>query len=190
MTGDSADDEGSPADRWEVFGSERVHENPWFSVRKDGVRHANGANLEYYVVDHGSVAIGVVVRRAGRYMLIRQFRFIVDRFVWAIPSGGVEPGESLEDAARRELLEETGLKAIQLRHLLHYFPSYGCSNQRFELFLADDPEDTDGDFDPAEVIDTRWFEKDELLQLLQKNGIVDGLSLVPLLHVLTFHPPA
>lgn len=184
------EEDGSPDERWEVSGSERVHENPWFSVRKDGVRHPNGANLEYYVVDHRSVAIGVVVRRAGRYLLIRQFRFIVDQFVWAIPSGGVEPGESLEEAARRELFEETGLKADRLRHLLHYFPSYGCSNQRFELFLADDPLDTDEGFDPGEVIDTRWFDKDELLQLLNTNGIVDGLSLVPLLHVLTFHPPA
>ena len=189
MTRGPADDEGSPADRWEVSRSERVHENPWFSVRKDGVRHPNGGSLEYYVVDHRSVAIGVVVRRADRYLLIRQFRFIVDQFVWAIPSGGVEPGESLEEAARRELFEETGLKATRMQHLLHYFPSYGCSNQRFELFLADDSRDTGQGFDSNEVIDTRWFDKNELLDLIHGNGIVDGLSLVPLLYVLTFHSP-
>lgn len=189
MSREISSDKESRSDRWEVSSSESVHRNPWFSVRKDSVRHPNAGSLEYYVVDHRSVAVGVVVRRANRYLLVRQFRFIVDQFVWAIPSGGVEPGESLEAAARRELREETGLQATEMRHLLHYFPSYGYSNQRFELFLADDPQDTGHGFDNNEVIETRWFDQNEVRDLLSSNRIVDGLSLVPLFYVLTFHPP-
>src|SRR5207253_2385792 len=94
----------------------------------------------YYSIDFPNRAVCVVVRRGDEFLLIRQYRFIVDEHVWAIPSGGVENGESIVDAATREMEEETGYRpSTPLEHLVGYYPSYGSGNQRFELFLADDP---------------------------------------------------
>ena len=59
-----------------------------------------------------------------------------DEFVWAIPSGGVGEGETEAEAALRELEEETGYRAREAREILSYYPSYGCGNQRFVLFVA------------------------------------------------------
>jgi 8-oxo-dGTP pyrophosphatase MutT (NUDIX family) len=124
------------------------------------------------------------VRRRDQFLFIHQYRVIVDEHVWAIPSGGAEKGESIEAAAAREMEEETGYRPSKpLEHLLGYYPSYGCGNQRFELFLAEDPVLV-REPDPREVIETRWFGKNEVLEMISRNGIVDGLSLTPLLFVL------
>ena len=134
-----ADDEFG---RWSAQVEGVLHANPWFSILQQAVRRPDGSVGTHYTVHHARPAVGIVARENDRFLLIRQHRFIIDQLVWAIPSGNIEPGESAVDAAARELLEETGLEASSLRPLIHYFPTYGCSDQRFELFLADivDPE--------------------------------------------------
>jgi 8-oxo-dGTP pyrophosphatase MutT (NUDIX family) len=159
--------------------------NRWFAVLEQKVTRPDGSTTPYFTIDFPQPSVGVVVRRGGDFLMIRQYRFIVREHVWAIPSGGVEPGEEPAAAAAREMEEETGYRASgPLRHLLGYYPSYGCGNQRFELFLADNPVRVNETPDPQEVMGTRWFSKRELLAMIARNGIVDGLSLTPLLAVL------
>lgn len=161
-----------------------VLENPWFSVQEQDVVLPTGQNLLYYTIRFPRPAVGIVVRRGDEYLLIHQYRFIVDEFVWAIPSGGVGEGESLETAARRELLEETGYEAGPLTHLHSYYASFGSTDQRFEIFLAEEPKLVSDRFDENEVISRRWFHRDDIVALIGRNGVVDGLSLTALLLVL------
>jgi 8-oxo-dGTP pyrophosphatase MutT (NUDIX family) len=135
----------------------------------------------YYTLDFPRAAVGVVARRGNGILLIRQYRFIVDHFVWAIPSGGVDKDEDAAAAARRELAEETGHVAGTVRRLHSYFPSYGCGNQEFHLFEALDVEPGPAAFDRNEVLEVRWFETAEVRRMLLAEEIVDGLSLAPLL---------
>ena len=165
---------------WKVHSSERLLENPWFSIVRRDVELPDGTHIDFQSVDFPRPAVGVVARRADEILLIRQYRVTIDREVWAIPSGGVDEGEAAVDAARRELVEETGFEAGSMRPLVAYHPSYGATNQLFELFLADDLVPADRDFDPNEVLDTRWFSRGEVLDLLFANEIVDGLSATPL----------
>jgi ADP-ribose pyrophosphatase len=159
--------------------------NPWFAVVEQKVTRPDGSTTPYFTIDFPRPSVGVVVRRAEHFLLIRQYRFIVGEYVWAIPSGGVEPGEDPSIAAAREMEEETGYRTRKpLRHLFGYYPSYGCGNQRFELYLADDPIQVKETVDPQEVMSTRWFSRDELVAMIARNQIVDGLSLTPLLALL------
>ena len=158
--------------------------NPWFSVLLQSVKGSEGADKTYYTLDFPTPAVGIVMCRGDEILLIRQYRFIIDQYVWAIPSGGVSEGEKLEDAAVREMLEETGYECASLRPILSFYPSYGCSNQRFEIFRADNPADSGEMFDASEVLSLKWFSRQEVLDLIMQNGIVDGLSLAPLLLVL------
>jgi 8-oxo-dGTP pyrophosphatase MutT (NUDIX family) len=159
--------------------------NAWFGVVEQKVTRPDGSTVPYFTIDFPRPSVGVVVRREDEFLLIRQYRFIVGEYVWAIPSGGVEPGEDPGVAAAREMEEETGYRARgPLRHLFGYYPSYGCGNQRFELYLADDPLQVKTSPDPREVISTHWFGRDELARMIARNQIVDGLSLTPLLAVL------
>jgi ADP-ribose pyrophosphatase len=171
--------------RWRARVLDTRHENPWFSVLEQRVDRPDGRSSTYFTIHHRTPAVGIVVRNDDRLLLLRQHRFIVNEFVWAIPSGGVEPDETPRQAAERELLEEAGMRATTLTHLLYYYPTYGCSDQRFELFLADAPHVGEPGVHDAEVIGRRWFSTDEVLRLIATNAIVDGLSLVPLLYVLS-----
>jgi ADP-ribose pyrophosphatase len=170
---------------WKVEPLETLTRNPWFGVLKQKVTQPDGTTSPYYTIDFPNRAVGIVIRRGDEFLFIRQYRFIVDEHVWAIPSGGAENGESHAEAAAREMEEETGYKPSKpLKHILGYYPSYGCGNQRFELFLAEDPVPVREIADTREVISTRWFKKQEVLGMISRNEIVDGLSLTPLLLVL------
>ncbi len=168
---------------WQAGAARTVAENPYFSVLNRDVIAPDGSARIYHTIQFPRPAIGVVVRRGTDFLLLHQYRFIVDEYVWAIPSGGVEPGESLEQAAIRELREETGLVARSLRLLMKCYASYGCSNQQFVIFLAEDlqPSPQGDNYDPNEVISWRWFTREEVLQMVLANGIVDNLSLSPIL---------
>jgi ADP-ribose pyrophosphatase len=144
----------------------------------------DGTSKTYHTIQFPRPAIGVVVRRGTDFLLLHQYRFIVNEYVWAIPSGGIEPGESPEQAAIRELREETGLVVKSVRPLMHCYASYGCSDQQFLIFLADEAEPSQGDYDKNEVISWRWFTCEDVLHMIMVNGIVDNLSLSPILLVL------
>ena len=173
-----SDDDPRP---WQASTLQTLVKNPHFSVLLQNVIVPDGTAKTYYTIQFPRPAIGVVVRRGTDFLLLHQYRFIVDEFVWAIPSGGVEAGESLEQAAMRELREETGLVVNSVRPLMHCYASYGCSNQQFVILLAQDPEPSPASYDKNEVISWRWFSREEILQMVLTNRIVDNLSLSPIL---------
>jgi ADP-ribose pyrophosphatase len=160
---------------------EILSQNPYFSVVKKQLNSYDGSSNQYYIVEFPHPAVGVLVTRGTEVLLIRQFRPIVNEYVWAIPSGGVSLEETPAEAAARELEEETGFRATSLVPWMNCYASYGCSNQRFEIFWASEAVETERGFDPAEVISVRWFSQAELRELILGNGIVDNLSLSPLL---------
>jgi ADP-ribose pyrophosphatase len=168
-------------DRWTVEARDCVLQNPWFSVLRSEVRTPLGTPLTYWSVDYQRVGVGVVPRREGQILLVHQHRFLVDRHVWAIPSGGAERGEDPAQSAARELLEETGHAAASLTELIRYFPSYGAGNQEFILYEAQLGPEAPRDFDLDEVLQRRWFPQAEVRRMALAGEIVDGLSLVPLL---------
>ena len=79
---------------WKVELLDTLTRNPWFGVLLQKVTQPDGSSEPYYTIDFPHRAVGVVVRRGDEFLFIRQYRFIVDEHVWAIPSGGAEKGES------------------------------------------------------------------------------------------------
>jgi ADP-ribose pyrophosphatase len=172
-----------PTPPWSATVRASLLETPYFNVLLQDVRVTDGSARTYVTIDFPRPAVAIVPCRGDEILLVRQYRFIVDEYVWAIPSGSADAGESLGTAASRELFEETGYVADTVEPLLWCYASYGCSNQRFETFVARGLRLT-GSFDPNEVMDTRWFTRQEVRELIGKNGVVDSLSLSPLLFVL------
>ena len=101
---------------------------------------------------------------------------------WSIPGGLLETGARLEDAVRRETLEETGLRAKKWKKLVTFFPSPGYVEEKMTIFLA--TELTEGESKPMEDerIETRWFTKKELRDLLTTNKILDAKTMIGFLY--------
>jgi ADP-ribose pyrophosphatase len=144
------DPEDPPLD--ETLSSRRGFDGAWVHVRVDDVRLPTGRVTTREVVEHpGSVAI-VGVTSDDNVLLLRQSHHTIGRTLLGIPAGTLEPGESPEACARRELTEETGYRAGRLTQLASYYTSPGYTDERLTIFHAADCEPAGGEIDPDELI--------------------------------------
>ena len=116
------------------------------------VRTPHGKVLSRQVLEHpGCVAI-IPRTASGKYILVRQYRFPLAKHLWEFPAGGREPGESFSAAARRELMEEIGMRPGRLQKIIAFFPTPGVSGEKMHLYLASSlrpasaPKDEDEEF--------------------------------------------
>ena len=109
-----------------------------------------------------------------RIMLVKQYRLPANRFLWELPAGKLDEGEKPLQAAKRELAEETGLRAKTWKKLTWFYPSPSYVEEMMTIFLATDL--TQGDAKPMqdERIETRWFKKKEVRDMLRSNEIIDA----------------
>jgi len=171
---------------WEVHGERSVYDSAWVSMSLVDVEVPDGARFDHHVVRLPRPAVGVVVRGPGptgedSVLLLWRHRFITGSWGWEVPAGGVDPGETLESAAAREVLEETGWAPGPLRRMHGYHPSNGLSDQRFELYAAAGAVHVGEPSDPAESLKVEWVPVARLRELLAGGEVVDGLSLTALL---------
>lgn len=168
---------------WTTLSSREVYLNPWIRVREDDVLKPNGTPGIYGVVEYRNRAVGVVpIDDEDHTWLVGQYRYTQNRYEWEIPEGGCPEGESLEDCARRELLEETGLVAAQLEPLLLDLQlSNSVSNETAHLFVArqltqeaPQPEDT-------EQLAIRRLPLSEAIEMAATGQIRDAMSVIALL---------
>lgn len=117
--------------------SREVYRNDWMRVREDHVERNDGTTGIYGVVDKPDFALVIPSAPEG-FWLVEQFRYPVGRRAWEFPQGSWGAGRtgSMEELARAELAEETGLRAAELRRLGHLFAAYGFSSQGFDVFVA------------------------------------------------------
>lgn len=144
----------SPADPpfGKSLASRRGYDGRLLHVRVDDVLLPSGRVTTREVVEHpGSVAI-VGMTSDDHVLLLRQSHHAIQRTLLGIPAGTLEPHETPEACARRELLEETGYRAGPLRQLAAYYTSPGYSNELMTIFRADDCQPAGGAIDPDELI--------------------------------------
>src|SRR5215471_17833555 len=167
---------------WRVLGKRRIYASEWINVDFWSVRLPDGTVVEdHTVLDYPQPAVAVLpIGADGRVLMIDHYRFITDTRGWELPAGRVDPGESVDAAAGRELLEETGHSAASWTTLGQYHPSNGSSNQVFHLKIARDLTRQSDPTDTNETMALRWFEPKEIRELLRGNEIRDGLSLTGL----------
>ena len=102
---------------WTTVSTRSVYDNSRISVREDAVIRPDGERGIYGVVHFKNIAIGVLAVEDDFIYLVGQYRYPLERYSWEIPEGGCAEGEDPLDAARRELEEETGLRARNWRKL-------------------------------------------------------------------------
>jgi 8-oxo-dGTP pyrophosphatase MutT (NUDIX family) len=161
---------------WKRLGSERLFENPYFSLRSDRLRLPDGGIKDpYYVIERPDAAIVFPLTRDGEVVLVRQYRPPLEMMELGLPAGLVEVGERPEDAARRELAEETGYTGGEWERLGSLASSPSLKDNWAYLFLARNVEETAApDPDEHELVEVVRVPVEELSDLVHSGKIVSS----------------
>jgi 8-oxo-dGTP pyrophosphatase MutT (NUDIX family) len=122
-----------------TISSREVYRNPWIAVREDEVELPDGTPGIYGVVDRPDFALVIPREADGGLWMVEQYRYAIGRRSWEFPQGTWPPGGergSIDELARAELREETGIRADELRHLGHLATAYGFCSQGYDVWLA------------------------------------------------------
>jgi ADP-ribose pyrophosphatase len=121
-----------------------------------------------------------------RVLLIRQFRHAADGFIWEVPAGRLDPGEAPEQCARRELEEETGMRAAALERLTTIYTTPGFTDERIHLYLARGLEPGAERREADEFMEVHPLRWSEVLRMMASGEIQDGKTLISLMFVQCF----
>ncbi len=165
-----------------------IYESDYVCLYTDKVKLPSGQIIEKYHqihYPHESVVI-VIFNEKDEILMIREKRYTVHRLEWEVPAGRIEDGETKEEAARREAMEETGCTLKDLKFLCTQNPANGMSDSTLHVFAAK-AESEDGIQDVDEVAYKQWMPISQVEELLKNNETKDGVSILAILFALKFY---
>ncbi len=159
-----------------------IYENPWVSLYVDRVRFPGGRLIEaHHVLHFDKEAVAAIVENEhGDVLLVEAFRYVVDAIQWEIPAGGIDSGESILDAAAREVREESGYTTTAHRLVSTFEPITGIGDKVHHLVHCRAVGEA-AFFDENEVHAVRWFSRSEIEEMLRAGKMRDGYTLTGLL---------
>ncbi len=161
--------------KWKTVSSRTIFQNKYFQICLDRVRLPDGRRYTYYVNNKKSRAVLVLpVDQHGRILIAREYRYPTGAVLYGAVAGSVNRGETPRQAAAREFLEETGMRARVLVSLGTFYANPGRSGTVFHPFLAYHPERVgDPHFETAEQVETEWMAEGRIDRLVAANGMMD-----------------
>lgn len=163
----------------QVIGSRRVHDG-WLGLRIDSLRYASGREGTIDVVEHRGGVTLVAFDAQDRLLLVRQYRHALGRDLLELPAGTIDPGESPDVCAERELQEETGYRPERMEKLGGFYSAPGYCTEYLHVFLCTDLVESklEGDEDAIHVVPLAL---EETLRLIASGEIEDAKTVGALL---------
>jgi ADP-ribose pyrophosphatase len=167
---------------WKKISQRYVFElTPFVKVRRDTVIQPNGQRGLYAVVERADAVIVAAKKSDGHLVLVRQWRYAAGFLSWELPMGSVDKGETPEEAAKRELSEETGFKASKITKIGDFFPAGALSNNRAHVFLAEDLVAGEKKLESVEVgLISVDYSLEKIKKMIQQGEIKDAFSITAL----------
>ena len=169
---------------WKQQSNRRVYENQWFRLEEDDVINPGGGLSHYGKILFKNIAIGIIpLDEHENTWLVGQYRYVPDCYSWEIPMGGgpthIDPLES----AKRELREETGLKAGHWQTLMHLHTSNSVTDERGIVYVATGLTEGETEFEETEDLQLIKLPLDDAIQLVADGEITDAVSVAGLLRI-------
>ena len=162
--------------------SKIVYKGKIFNIRRDTVLAVNGKNAYRDILEHNGAAVLLPITKQGKIVLVRQWRQARKQFMLELPAGKVDPGETFEETATRELQEETGYTAENLRYLLTVSPSAGYSEEILKIYLCTELIPGEISLDETEDLDVIECNPKEILQIIVEGKIQDSKTIIGILY--------
>lgn len=166
----------------EKLTSERVFKGKVFAVDRDRVKLPHGREATQDVVRHSKSVVIAPVPSPGRIILIRQYRYPINAWLWELPAGSVDEGETPEQAAARECHEEIGKLPATIIRLSALYPTPGYCDEEMIFFRASSLEEPAeaAAVDEDESIEAREFDLRDARDMVRRGEIVDMKTIVGL----------
>ena len=169
---------------WKKLTSIVVYDNPWMTVFEDRVINPNGGLNDYGHIRFKNRAIVIVpIDDDGNTWIVGQHRYTIGEYSWEVPMGGAEKDEDPLDAAKRELREETGLRAKSWEQVLRVRVSNSITDEEGLIYVARDLTQGETDFDDSEDLEIRMLPFTDALEMAGNGEIDDLLSIAALQRV-------
>jgi ADP-ribose pyrophosphatase len=165
-----------------VTSHERIFDGRVFAIDRDRVRMPNGREVVVDVVRHPRSVVLIPVPEPGHVVLIRQYRYAVNKYLWELPAGSVDPGEEPEAAAKRECHEEIGQLPDTVVRLAALLPTPGYCDEEMIFFRVSGlsvPEEAAA-LDEDEDIEPRTFTIADAREMVRRGEITDMKTVVGL----------
>lgn len=169
--------------KWEILKSEYLFDRPWLTVRRDCVRLPNGQiNDEFYVLEYPDWVNVIAITEDGDFVMEKQYRHGLGKTCYEIPAGVIEEGETPLDAAKRELMEETGYGEGTWRELMTVSGNSSTTNNLSHCFIATNVKKLSEkqQLDRTEDISVCLLTRSQVLDLLVNDQVKQSLMAAPL----------
>jgi ADP-ribose pyrophosphatase len=163
-----------------VLSSKEVYRGPVFRVTSDRVVEPGGITVRRDIVRHPGSVVVLAVDDSGtepRVLLERQYRYAAKSALWELPAGRIDEGEGELEAAKRELLEETGYTAAHWKLALKFYASPGFVDETMAIYLARDLRKGKAQPEDDEVIRKRFFGLQAALSMVTNKRVQDAKTI-------------
>ncbi|MFF6998034.1 NUDIX hydrolase [Streptomyces sp. NPDC008313] len=170
--------------QWTIHGERTLHDTPWVRLRCLDVEQPDGARVDYHVVRLRDLAVAVTVDARQRVLMMWRHRFVTDTWGWELPMGLVEDGERPEDAAARELEEETGWRPGSVRELVYAQPAGGITDSQHFVYRVNDAVLIGEPTERNESDRLEWIPLADIPGMISRREIVSSATLVGVMALL------
>ena len=170
--------------QWITHGERSLYDSHWVNLCLVDVEQPDGRRWEHHVIRMRHLAVVAVVNEAHEVLLVWRHRFVTNAWAWELPMGLIEDDETPEEAAARELEEETGWRPGTLRPLAYSQPANGITDSEHYVFRCDDARYVGPPSEKNEADRMEWISLAKVLGMIDRREIVSASSLVGLMRLL------
>ena len=150
------------------------------SLNLERVQLPDGHCMDMEIIHHAGGSATVAIDEQQRVCLIHQYRYAVDDWIWEIPAGLIDAGDTPDSTASKELQQEAGIQAADWTPLGKMLATPGCSNEITYLYLARTLQPAPVQREPGEIMEVHWIPMNEAMTWAREGKINDAKTLVAL----------